>query len=395
MGWRQKAPLIKALMGILHGSRAFGGPLRANISLTNRCNIRCIHCFYHSPHLEKVNMHQLRAKTGEVEKIEADQERTVALINELVEMGTTSFIFTGGGEPFMHKNILDFIGRAKLAGANCKVNTNGTLLDRPRLDELIKTGLDELKITTMAGKAAMYVRTHPGAKEQTFSKLRDNLCYLAERKAALAVKKPRVNLVYIAVAQNYDGIFDFVEFARQVRADKVSFRPVHDLDDPGLARVVPTAKQAAAVREQLGAARSRLEAPELSHNIDSFLRVFQQDLNTRDLYRLIPCYYGWLLARIEPDGPVYPCCRCYESMGNIYERSFREIWYGGSYRRFRQEALSINRRRSGVRDCDCDSCPHHTANLKVYKALHPATAWIRIKRLEQAFRKKAPVEAGV
>ena len=46
MGLRQWLPHVRAVMGIVHGSRAFGGPIQTNLRLTNRCNIRCIHCYY-------------------------------------------------------------------------------------------------------------------------------------------------------------------------------------------------------------------------------------------------------------------------------------------------------------------------------------------------------------
>lgn len=49
-----------ALTGIMHGSRAFTGPYQANIELTNRCNIRCIHCFYYSPLVKMPNLFALR-----------------------------------------------------------------------------------------------------------------------------------------------------------------------------------------------------------------------------------------------------------------------------------------------------------------------------------------------
>jgi hypothetical protein len=35
------------------------------------------------------------------------------------------------------------------------------------------------------------------------------------------------------------------------------------------------------------------------------------------------------------------------------------------------KALALNRRKTPVSGCVCDSCPHYTANLRVYKALHP------------------------
>jgi hypothetical protein len=58
-------------------------------------------------------------------------------------------------------------------------------------------------------------------------------------------------------------------------------------------------------------------------------------------------------------------------LANSYEQDLHEIWYGERYREFRKEALQINKRGTSVTSCVCNSCPHFTANLRVYSMLHP------------------------
>jgi MoaA/NifB/PqqE/SkfB family radical SAM enzyme len=373
---------LKSLLGIMHGSMTFSGPIQATLLLTNRCNLRCIHCYFYSPHIKRPNMYQLRsAKVMNLElsdeyikslqTLDADSKRSHAIIDELIAMGTQSFIFSGNGEPFLHNEIFELISRAKSAGCECIANTNGTLLNPVIIDELVTKGFDELKITTMAGTPEMYVQTHSGVKPEIFLKLRDNLIYLADRKSALGVKKPLVSLVFIVISENCDGIAEFIDFAISVRADQVLFRPIDDVEDPGLRKLVPTPAQAGFVREQLMKAKSYLASRNIGHNIDFFLKAFREQLDTKVLYDIIPCYYGWLWVRIDEDGLVYPCCRCYKPLGNIYEKKFHEIWNGSAYQQFRQESLHINRRKSPVNGCDCYSCAHFTANFRIYQKLHP------------------------
>jgi radical SAM protein with 4Fe4S-binding SPASM domain len=76
---------------------------------------------------------------------------------------------------------------------------------------------------------------------------------------------------------------------------------------------------------------------------------------------------------VEADGAVYPCCRCPVPMGDLRQASFRAIWQSAEYARFRAQGLSLSRRGSPVQGCDCYSCVHHTANLRVYQALHPVS----------------------
>ncbi len=322
----------------------------------------------------------------ELQKLDAEDGRTSVLIDELLKMGARSFVFTGSGEPFLHKNAIEFMARVKHAGCTSIVNTNGTLLNRTMMDELIKMGFNELRINTLAGNGEMYVRTHPGVAETTFDNLRNNLLYLAEKKSALDAKYPKVTLVCIVISHNYNGLVDFAEFASLVKTDRVHYRPVYDIGDRGLSKVVPTKDQAIYITNQLIKVKAYLESKKIVHNINYFLKVFKEQLDTTALYSIIPCYYGWLAVRIDVDGLVYPCCRCYEPLGNIFKNDFGEIWNGNVYRRFRKEAFEINKRRSPVRGCDCNSCPHFFANLRVYRMLHPVKGRsARLKRLCPTF----------
>jgi radical SAM protein with 4Fe4S-binding SPASM domain len=374
---------IRAAVGIIQGDLAFGGPLQANLRLTNRCNLRCIHCYYHSPYLEKPNFPTLRRARqvggqlpdkGHLERlrrINADSGQLRSLIDELLSIGVRRWELGGSGEPFMHKDALALIRRIKQTHSYCLANTNGTLLDAATVDELVKVGFDELRITTLAGTPEVYVQTHHGVSKTTFTKLTNTLLYVAEQKAVLGVHRPQITLVFIVIAQNAKDIFKFAELAVQVKADRVLYRPVDDVDDPNLANLVPTEKQVVSIRKQLSEVESYLNSEDVPHNIDVFRKIFHGQLNTEALYSIIPCYYGWLAVIIEPDGGVYPCCRCYNLLGNVNETKFSEIWNGKSYRQFRKDALAINRREAPVSGCDCYSCVHHTANLRVYRALHP------------------------
>jgi MoaA/NifB/PqqE/SkfB family radical SAM enzyme len=307
-----------------------------------------------------------------LQRLDAQSERTRVLLDELVSMGTRRFVFTGSGEPFLHQNALEFMDRISHAGCSFAVNTNCTLLDRETIDELVRMGPGELRINTLAGSKETYLRTHPGVTHETFDKLKSNLLYLAKRKKALRVRYPEVTLFCHVVSQNHDGLVEFAEFASLVEADRVHYRPVYDIGDQGLATtVVPTEKEAAHVRQQILEAKSYLESRKIAHNINHFQITFRNQLDTIELYRIIPCYYGWLATRIDADGLVYPCCRCNEPLANSYEQDMHEIWYGERYREFREEALQINKRGRSVTSCVCNSCPHFTANLRVYSMFHP------------------------
>jgi len=68
------------------------------------------------------------------------------------------------------------------------------------------------------------------------------------------------------------------------------------------------------------------------------------------------------------------CVHCYYYSPHAVRPNLPDIWYGEAYRRFRHQALALNKRKAPVSGCDCNSCSHYTANLRVYRLLHPVRA---------------------
>lgn len=382
MNIRNKISYARAMIGILHGSKAFGGPTQANINLTNRCNIRCIHCWDFSPllttkYLGPVSNARLEdnefISTEELEQIQnmdIEPDLLYSLLDELLNSGTRCFILTGG-EPFLHENMMECVSRLKGAGCFCLANTNGTLLDKDTTDELIKVGFDELRVNTMAVKPDEYNRVHPGTSTEIFEIFKNNLLYLNKMKKRLGKRNPKVIMAFTITTENAVNIMDFAKFAVQVGADTVSFRPVYDMEDQGLTSLVPSERLVVSVLEQLAKVEDYLESKGIPHNIKNFRLVFKGKLDTTAIYQVTPCYYTWLAICVNPDGGLFPCGKSYPSIGNLYKESFQKIWYGAAYQNFRKEALRINQVEGVVHGCDCNSCVHYTANLRVYKALHP------------------------
>lgn len=398
MGWSHWTSQLRTVAGIAHGRRAFGGPLQLNLSLSNRCNIRCIHCYFYSPFLDLPNLRaRRRARQNgappppredleELQRLDADPVRTPAIMDEAFALGTRRVQFSGNGECFVHRNALDLMGRARRAGARCVANTNGTLIDRAAADELIRMGFDELRVTLMAGTPELYRVTHPGTRADLFDRVVGNLRYLQERKRALGADRPSLTAVCIVVDQNCDGLLDFARLSVDLGADRILFKPVDDVEDERLRPLIPAPERAKLAQQQVAQARAVIERAGVRHNIDAFHRSFGRQLDTAAVYRAMPCYYGWLACMVEPDGNVYACCRCDTPLGNAYETSFGEVWAGEPYRRFRHEAGRLDRGGRPGQGCECRHCVHHEANFRAFRILHP---W-RSRRLSNGIALPAP-----
>jgi MoaA/NifB/PqqE/SkfB family radical SAM enzyme len=381
-----RAGQLRALAGLLGRGRPLGGPPQVSLHLTNRCNIRCGHCYFYSPRAEAPNRLEVRRARKEgrpeppvedlaaEEEVQADAGVLHALIEEAVSLGTRRIHFSGYGEPFVHRDCLGLMEHAGSLGAYCDTDTNGTLLDAATAGALLDMGFGELRVTTLAGRAEAYARTHARVAPGGFAELEARLKGLVELKRARGLRRPVLRLVCIVFSENTRDLPDFARFACEVGADSVAFRPFDSVDDPGLAALLPTAGQAEEARRGAAQARAILGSAGVPHNIDRFLSIFSPRLDTGHLYRTMPCYYGWFVMRVDVDGTVYPCCRCYTALGNAAEAGIGAVWHSEQYRRFRREGLELASRGTPVSGCECGSCVHYETNLSVFRLLRPFRA---------------------
>ncbi len=329
------------IAGIVDGRRAFTGPEHVVIDLTNRCNMRCIACWTYSPLLKE------RLAAPEWQNQELDFEVVKRLIDDLATIGTRRIRFTGGGEPFLHSKIIDLIEYAKNRGLICAVTTNGTLLSKDLVKKIVKIGLDDLAVSLWAGDDETYARLHPNASKEIFSRIRESLLFLASIKN----HRPRLLLCNVICNLNYMGFRKMVKFAADVKADAVYFTHV-DIIDGGTDGLLLANEDMNLIQTELAGVKELAKENDIElENIDEFEeRLYGPNSKNGEYDRgrigRMPCYIGWLFARILANGDVAPCCRAvHKPMGNITNSDFKEIWFSTTYDEFRSMAKEMNMKK--------------------------------------------------
>jgi len=106
------------------------------ISITDRCNFKCLYCFPSSPF-----------SVIEHDKI-ARYEEILRITQLACELGITKVRITGG-EPFVRKDIFSFLERlcAIESLKDISITTNGSLLTREKIKKLIALGIKRLNIS--------------------------------------------------------------------------------------------------------------------------------------------------------------------------------------------------------------------------------------------------------
>lgn len=113
--------------------KALSAPVLADISLTNRCNLKCEYCY---------------ASAGD-ESYKIDEltlENYKSLFKQLDDMNVHR-ISLSGGEPFARKDFFEILGEAQKYKFAIVINSNGTMINDKTADELRKYRFDRICIT--------------------------------------------------------------------------------------------------------------------------------------------------------------------------------------------------------------------------------------------------------
>ena len=328
------------ILGICNGRYAFKGPFHVQIDLTNDCNNNCIGCWCNSPLLEEKTLSSMEKRQALPLGLVKD------LLDELASMGTREIYYSGGGEPFIHPDIMEVLEYSKRKGFVCYVNTNFTLLDKKRLKKLINLGIDHLTVSIWAGTPKIYAATHPNKTEETFYQIKDNLKFLNQTKSSM----PYVKLYNVIFKLNYQEIEEMIDFARETNSESVEFTVIDTI--PGKTdKLLLNPAQCREVYERCQRIRSQLDKSGYLDGVrlfrfDQFLRRisspedFGKATYDRNIIDKMPCYIGWLFARIMPDGNINSCLKSHRiPVGNLHKESFSKIWNAKKQIDFRKKTL--------------------------------------------------------
>jgi|SRR5579871_2261986 len=172
----------------------FGRPiLDLRISVTDRCNFRCVYCRSANP--------ENHVDSGQLLRWE-EYERLAGI---LVAMGIRKIRITGG-EPLVRRGVEEFIGRLKKFGVHdLSMTTNGFLLAE-RCQQLVDAGLDRINISLDSLNRERFERiTRTGAFAQVMAGI--------DAVQASRLRPVKVNAVLVR-GINDDEVEAFAEFAR-------------------------------------------------------------------------------------------------------------------------------------------------------------------------------------
>jgi MoaA/NifB/PqqE/SkfB family radical SAM enzyme len=227
-------------------------------------------------------------------------------------------------------------------------NTNGTLLTRRKGQELIDSGLDELRVSLDAAEPEAFQLVRG---RDVFGRILRNVRAFRALQRELAVERPRVSLWLTGLKETVAQLGDFVRLAHNIDVAEVYLqRLVYFPEGQGLARSESALfaggddEEGRAVREAEALARELGIRFDASGATDPTTSLTPQ--NEAQPWSL--CRRPWTLMYVTAHGRAIPCCiapfslRGYDSftLGDATQQSLREIWNGPLYQAFRSALLS-------------------------------------------------------
>jgi radical SAM protein with 4Fe4S-binding SPASM domain len=334
--------------GERRGPQATLRPRVVFIEVTNRCNLlcqTCPHTFFQREPLTSLSLQDFILIAEQFPDIQR------ALLH-------------GVGEPLLNRQLPEIIRYLKGREVRVLINSNGTLLTPAWQEDLVLSGLDEYRCSIDGATPETYARIR-GA--DLLPKLVEGLGGLVETKARLGSPTPRISIWCVATRENLQELPDLVRLAARLGVPEVYLqRMVYFAQEPE--RQYGMAQDGESIFGDHHVLQERVitECEQLSVELGVDFRASGARDPRSSLASARPadfapwqdCLRPWTTAYVTATGNCLPCCispfatNDYESLilGNLFDRSFEEIWNERAYQEFRTQLLSEQPNKA------CSSC---------------------------------------
>ena len=208
-------------------------PITFSFEIMNPCDHRCNFCWNWS--------YDMLDNTGAPKdwkdwaKVKMPFRMFKDTVDDLIELGGSApylgnqggceeILICGGGEPFLHPQIMDMISHVKNNNFYCQVTTNfSNSVTDERIDELIELQTNQLIINTSAGTEETYCNTRK-VKKSAWDKLLHNLNYISNRKKEVDSVNPEVITKFILTRTNVHEVGEMIDLAIKTEADTITFK---------------------------------------------------------------------------------------------------------------------------------------------------------------------------
>lgn len=284
-------------------------PITIDCSLTRRCTYQCLYCYG-----------QLQAN----DEKRMTKEVIFRFLDDAAEIGVKAISFVSDGESTCSPYLYEAILRGKANGLDMALGTNGYLLRDDKLEEILPC-LTYLRFNISAGESKRYAQIM-GCKEECFFKVYNTIrkCVEIKKRNNLEVT---IGIQMVLMPQFSDQVMPFVKLGKELGVDYAVIKHCSDDEKGSLGinygeyfKLVPLLKEA-----------------ESFSTPDYLVKVKWSKILSKGERRYKKCYGPAFIMQFSGSGLVAPCGMLFNRkferfhIGNIVEKSFKEIWKSEKY----------------------------------------------------------------
>ncbi len=321
--------------------------------LTERCNLRCTHCYQTGKGGDELPLGEIKATIGEIEEM-------LRIWSDSYGIDFSPSFNITGGEPFLHRDFFEILEELRRRHFDVYLLSNGTLIDEKKAKLLSWLGVKGVQIS-IEGPQDIHERIRgKGSFDASVRGIR----YLLGAGIA-------VNLNATLSGVNAGRFMEMIDLSSSLGVQKLGF-----------SRLVPSGRGAALLDRMLpkGSVKEtyqkifscRTEGLEIvtGDPVASQMRS-PDDGSDAGSFPTGGCAAGVSGFTILADGTVTPCRRLPLVLGNVRKDALREIWATS-------EVLEALRARSQYKG-KCGTC-RRWANCRGCRAIAYAYACVRGER---------------
>ena len=275
--------------------------------LTERCNLRCKHCYQTGSGGQEISLSEVHAVVSEVAEMLAEWENRYGIVF------SPSFNITGG-EPFLRDDIFEILRLITSRGFDAYLLSNGVLIDRERAQKISDIGVRGVQVSIEGPE-----KVHEMIRgRSSFSSAMRGVQHLLDAGVTVTLN---VTLSDI----NADHFMEMIELSSSAGVQRLGF-----------SRLVPSGRGT-------GLFQNMLSKERLKELYESILPlkvkgleivtgdpiVGQMSPNITEDNGSVPtggCAAGVSGVTILQDGTITPCRRLSIPIGNVRRDSLREVW---------------------------------------------------------------------
>jgi len=307
-----------------------GYPYWLTIDPTNFCNLRCPFC---------PTGQQRNSRTKAMLSLDNFKRIIDKLGPYLIHID-----FCNWGEPFLNRHLSEMIKYSGQYFVDTKVDTNLTLLTEKDAENIIISGLDKIIVSIDGITPQTYSRYRAGGD---FNKVIQNLKTLLKKKKELRRLNPYISWQFLVFRHNEHEVEEVKKIGKDLGVDHIGITNAF-IGDKGW---IP-----------------------LNKDYSNYNREDIEEDITSDHFKTVEnnmCNWPWEAIVINPNGSISPCCSVEDEkddFGNVFSRSFSEIWNNKKYRTARgyikdkkmmqssDGNICVNCRHLGLINLDILSC---------------------------------------